>query len=230
MITVNVDTSKAQAKMRGLLAGSQASRLAAVKEMTRTVLKNIETIAPRDTNRYVRGWMQAGNAAGLGPFMIPPLNRASNLNHILESIAQQRDYWEYIVDRYHHQGRHDSWAAKAERRLAQAQEQVDKFVQSNEGAVIAINLYSNYTMKGKAIRVLNKVYGGTGKVIDRPDATFVQLHNREPHTSIVEKNKKVLNRASQMFRSSGLARVKGKYLERALQAANGGGAAIVSGQ
>jgi hypothetical protein len=230
-VRVTVDASRAKAKMRALIEAGPASRRAAVVEMTRLIMVKVMATAPRDTNRYVRGWAQAANSAGIGSFPVPRVIPATHRDAILTALSEQRDFWQFLVDRYERQGRKDRQQALAQRRLDQAQKQLEKFweaQQSGGGAVVAINLrinakgqtYSPYRTGGRNIRVIHKIYGGSGRIINLGEGagTVVHLHNREAHASIVESNQRILGRAYASFRGTGLMKVKAAYLSKALEA------------
>lgn len=202
-----------------MVRGGPRNRRAAMIEMTRTILVRVAATAPRDTNRYVRGWMEAGNAAGVGRFHVPGLNRASRYMQIKKRLSDEIEWWSYIVMRNRNQvpPRHDKWANQAERRLARAQEEYKRFFQAEGGAVIGINVYS--ALGGsKPVRALPKIYGGTGRIIslEAGRGTVVQLHNKEAHASMVERNTRCMSRAYSAFRGTGLVKIKAAYLKTAL--------------
>lgn len=231
MFTATVDSSKARAKMRAVVAAGPASRRAAVLEMTRLVLIRALATAPRDTNRYFDGWAKAGNSAGIGRFPVLPLNRNSRFDQIESRIRNEIQWWQRIVDRYRRTqpGRDDKWTRQANRRLAAAQREYERLFSREDGAVIGINTFSSLGSK-RTPRAIFKVYGGEGRIIDLEggSATVVQLHNKEPHTSMVERNTHNMARAYSAFRGTGLMRVRGAYLQKALEAVDKAGGGAVS--
>lgn len=230
-VRVTVDTRQGREKVRGFLQRGPAARRAAVVAMVRAIMERVHTTAPRDTNRYIRAWMQAANMAGVGPFPVPKVIPAKHRDAIYEALREQERFWGMITQRYESQRRYDKWYRQAQKKWERAREQLRKFLESEEadGAVIAINLRINRGGKpgygqwglgrgmAKEIRILNKTYGGEGRLIDLPGSTTVHLRNKEPHASIVEHNQRVVARAYAAFRGTGLRQVKTAYLSRALE-------------
>lgn len=208
--------------MQRLVDSGPAGRRAVVVTMTRTVLQRVIATAPRDTRRYVRAWAKAGNAAGIGSFSLPPLQKAKRVELFATRLKAQVDRWQRIVTRYESQGRKDKWYNQAKRKLNYAQEQMQKFVDqmAKGGTIIAINAYSAADFK-KPVRVLNPEYGGDGQIIETQGTTFVRLHNKEAHASFVERNTKVMRNASSAFRGAGLKQLKGKYVAAVVKRLDG---------
>lgn len=215
-LVLKVDASKAIARTRAMTARMPEARRAVVVAAARLTLHRALATAPRDTNRYVRGWAQAGNAAGIGVFAVPELNRASNFDKIERRLRAEVDWWTRIVDRYERQGRRDRWASQARRRLDRAKEEYERLFQAEGGAVIAINAYSALGAK-RGPRAMYKVYGGDGHIVRvGKHETIVVLHNKEPHSSIVERNTRNFRNAASAVRRSGVAMARSTYFTRAL--------------
>lgn len=231
---VTVETKKAREKIRRVLQSGPSARRAAVVAMVRAIMQRVEVAAPRDTNRYVRAWMQAANMAGVGPFAVPNVVPAKHRDAIYEAILEQERFWGMIVQRYESQRRYDKWYRQAQKKLERAREQIRKFFESEEadGGMIAMNLRINRGGKpgygqwgfgkgmAKEIRILNKVYGGEGRLLEGSHSTTVHLRNKEPHASIVEYNHKVMSRAYAAFRGTGLHKIKTAYVSRAMEKAS----------
>lgn len=218
MFSVKVDASRAKAKMRALIASSPTARRASVIEMTRLTLVRGLATAKRDTNRYFNGWAKAGNSAGIGRFPVLALNRASKFDRIESRIRYEIEWWKRIVDRYQRQNRTDKWQRQAVRRLEAAKREYERLFKAEGGAVIGINTYSAIGSK-RTPRAIFKVYGGEGRIITMGNETLVQLHNKEAHTSMVERNTGNMRKAASAFRGAGLAYSRAAYLRVALEAA-----------
>src|SRR5690606_18272200 len=61
--------------------------------------------SPRDTNRYVRGWAQAANAAGLGPAPVPMVRASETEERSLERLTRQLEFWARRVRALENAGR-----------------------------------------------------------------------------------------------------------------------------
>jgi hypothetical protein len=64
-----------------------------VKAMGSVFLDAIEAIAPRDTNRFVRAYQQAGNLAGLEPRPLLPVTASRNRELFLAALQKQAEHW-----------------------------------------------------------------------------------------------------------------------------------------
>lgn len=84
-----VDTSELEEDIRRVLRNRSAARRAVTEGMAKEVVEFIVKRAPRDTNRYVRAWIEAGNAAGVTDLPVPPLNKSSKLNDIIVLLLKQ---------------------------------------------------------------------------------------------------------------------------------------------
>lgn len=231
MFTAGIDASRAKRKLRGMVAAGPQSRRAAVVELTRVIVMRGLATASRDTNRYYNGWAQAGNAAGIGRFPVLSLNRSSRFAQIEQRLLDEERYWVYVLGRYRSQGRHDRWYLKAVARLQAAQREYERLFKASGGAVIGINTFSAAGSKRTA-RAVFKVYGGDGRIISTDSgsgggATVVFLHNKEPHTSMVEKNTGNMRKAASIARGAGVRVARAAYLKKALAAVDAAGGGVV---
>ena len=215
MATCRVDRRGLQRKLRAMASASPAARESAVKVMAGEVVRRVLLSGPRDTNRYLRGWAQAGNAAGVGPFFVPPLKAASWGVTILRRLTEHERFWQRIVARYERQGRSDKWARRAQRDLEKAREQIRRFHDTAGGAVIGFNIIGG----GRAPTVRHKIYGGAGRVVRIGEKTVVELHNKEAHASLVEWRYGTMRSASRAFRGVGLRTGGRAYIRKMEEAA-----------
>lgn len=231
MFSVRLDASRAKRKLGAMVKARPDSRRAAVVAMTGLIVQRGLVTAPRDTNRYYNGWAMAGNAAGIGRFPVLTLSRSSRFEQIEQRLLEEERYWVYVIQRYRSQGRYDRWYLKAVRRLEAAQREYERLFKAAGGAVIGINTFSA-AGSARTARALFKVYGGDGRIvnIENGSATVVFLHNKEPHTSMVEKNTGNMRKAASIVRGTGVVRARAAYLKKALAAMDkaGGGAALSS--
>jgi hypothetical protein len=214
MYRCRVNRKGLERKLRAMANASPEAGEAAVKIMTERALRKVLERAPRDTARYVRGWAQAGNAAGIGGFLVPPLQKAKWFDTILRAIRKEERKWAHIVASNQREGRSDKWTRRAERNLERAREQVARFDRAPEGAVIGFNILGGK----RAPTIRHTVYGGDGRVFRVGNRTYVSLHNKEPHATLVEWRYGLMREAQRDFRGVGL-RYGGKAYTKKINAA-----------
>ena len=242
-VRAGVSTLGLQHRLAGLNAITPAAGEVAVQLMAEEFVNHALSISPRDTNRYVRGWIEAGNKSGVGSWPLPPLidskfadkfaarlesQLASNESRMAAEQAAVKHWADLHQERYLSKGRTDKWERsllkkkrEAEARLAKvtalverAREQVKKF---HAGAIV---IWGKKTKRAYSLSQLATVrenaYGGDGKVIKDGYQTFVLLHNLEAHATIVEKRWRVVARATGRLRAVGFKKAS-KAMVSAIQ-------------
>lgn len=202
MFRVRVDSSGLRRKVSAYIGAGKEARTRGIVTMASIVVWRAVADAPKDTRRFVRGWVLAGNAAGLDPMPVPVLQPPRKRDEIYKRLLRQAWFWAMIVRRYEQQARFDAWYQKAKRKLDRSLEELQKFERTEFGAVIAIGIRNRLGTKLRTVR--DKIYGGTGFVVQQRDGAEVVLHNLEPHTSIVEARTHVMANASRAFRGAGI--------------------------
>ena len=206
---VNVNRQQLERKLRQALLASPAAREAGAREITRRVVTEVNETTHRDTNRYVRGWALAANSAGCGPIAVRQLNKSSVWEKILAKVQQDFDFWNFVVDRYERSRRVDKWKYKAVLELQKARDKLNQLLGTEGKAVIAFNLYGGK----RAPSFRHRIYGGTGRVVRHGDRTYFELHNLEPHTTLVEWKFGILKAAQKRYRGLGFRRERVAYLQ-----------------
>lgn len=214
MFRMRLDTREWQRKARAMAQASPAARKAAVKLIAVEVVKDVVVKAPRDTCRFVRGWGQALNASGAGSVPLPALKTTGRYDQYLRALTRQLRKWDFIVKRYERGARRDKWYRRAVRNRDKALEQLRRFDEGGETAIL-INKFRTGRFEGGMTTVRHKVYGGEGHIVDAGDRSYVYLRNLEPHATFVEMNTAVLKRSIDRFRGSGLHRVTDRYVRAA---------------
>lgn len=217
MSRFSVDSSRMRAKLRATEYAADEARDAAVETLGAFVVDTLETLSPRDTNRYVRGWIDAGRKAGVTDKPLPPVVASRDREKVLEKLRAQVEFWQgrldYARGRMRQYEEADATAAprrdgkprskrtaqpyyakmkRLERRsvkqLQRAGEELAK-AEGSEGVIF-------FDMEGIVQRRQNRslstvrdtVYGGDGRVIRSGASGIVELINREPHATIVERH------------------------------------------
>lgn len=225
MIRGSVDTRVFDAKMRKAQAAIPVEAVKAVRDGVAGVVHRVLETGRRDTNRYVRGWALAGAEATKQAFPTPAVVESKRAQQILGRLVEQLEYWTFIVRRYERQGRTDRWYNQAVRRRLSAIKQIEKF-SSGGGASIAFDLYSYQRARdGRALTTIrNKIYGGSGRTLLLGEKVFVEIHNKEPHTSVVEYRWGTLAKASFEFRGLGMRKYGKKFVTNVARKSGLGGA------
>lgn len=204
------DISKMLAKHRAIVNAGPKARQAALREVAGPILAAVEAQAPRDTNRYVRAYMQAANQIGVGKAE-PPVQEGKFAEEFLTRLETQVSYWQTRYNQYVNAGRtKERYFRKIEKRLTKAREQLQKW---NPSAII---IFGRRSAKGgnTLTRAIGEVYGGEGRFVESGNRTFLQLVNKEPHARIVETRhfgmRSLLNRAT---KGTGVSRAKAAHLK-----------------
>lgn len=233
VVTINTDLLRRRletARQSGPRAREDAARVLAAAFVEFAVEH-----APRDTNRYVNGWIMAARQVG-ATTRTPLPTRESRYRKMYEnvltrqltrlerkskSLARTLDRW------YYSKGRRGPWLRKMERELRKlerraerAREELEAF-RSNPD-VIVMDLFRR--KGGRATQRLattrSAIYGGAGALLRAGSRVFVRLHNREAHASFVEREHRIVSRAMGQMRRVGVRRAGRAYIER--QAIAGG--------
>lgn len=219
MITCRSNPSGLAARLRALDRNRPDARKSAALAMAHEVVRVAVVIAPKDTNRYVNGFAQAANKAGAGPISAPPIRASRVHDEIVRKLRQQAAFWEFIVRDAETKGRtlyrvrgksgETKSYRKAKQNLAKAREQLKKV----DPTSIAFGLRGS-SGRSLNLTVRNKIYGGTGEVVETPAVTFVRLHNLEAHATIVEKKFGVMKKAGAVARAMGARSVGRAYFKK----------------
>lgn len=181
MFSLRVDTSAFDRRMDRVLQRHNEARVVATKALAGDVATEVYHEARRHTNRYVIGVAMAANQAGVATLAVPPLVASTRFEFFLEKLTDQYRKWKNLEELYTRAGRTgEKYFQKIRRRVAQTERELQKF---DETALVIGTNKKNYH---HIITVRNKFYGGAGRVVQSGSATLVQLHNKEPHASILE--------------------------------------------
>lgn len=182
--------------------------------------------SPYDTRRFRRAYAMAANDLGLGPFFVEAV-RPSQRAFRRERLANQVQKWQFIVDRYERSNRtqykgvkrtgpNEGYlrARKIRDRAAKILADFDALDEGARGTALIIG-----GRKGRGVGQLaslrTRVYGGRGRWVDAPQGVYAQVHNREPHASIVQRNTRVVSEALRAARAvSRTRRVSNAYVRR----------------
>jgi len=220
MLAVRADTSVMKARGLAMRTRMPSARESALRGLVDIAAGAFDRLSPRDTNRYVRGWLEAVGQAGSSPRMMPALKAGRNSTYLRKRIIGQ---W---VQQHRQVLRTEKWlntwyppgkkrGAFARRQFAllekmkKREERLKQEIETlNASQTDAIILIGGRGKKGFAT-VRTNVYGGVG-FIDVL-AGVLYLRNREPHAFIVEAKMRVKQKVGRYVNMLGGRTVGGKY-------------------
>lgn len=239
MIRVRVDTSVLDAKLAKLRANRIDARRESTAVLANEVIRFIVDKAPRDTNRYVRGWQQAQNDISRGGTTVAPvplsvIKPGRYAAGILTRIRKQSSYWtavriklQHRVDDLRRAGVKDN-GPRMTRALAtlekvkaieeRAKESL-RFMQENpDTATHAILIGGKRTQNpyafGRLARVDAKFHGGFARFYSVGNQTYIEVKNLEPHANIVESRTQLMRTALGAVKAYGFRSIRGAYIKQ----------------
>lgn len=242
MIQVRVDTRVMDAKLAKLRSNRLDARREGTAVAANEVIRFVVTRAPKDTNRYVRGWQKAQNDIARGSSTVAPIpldviKPSRYAAQIRTRIAKQASYWTGVRVRLEQQlsavdkagfKRESPRGVRALKRLEKvrvieerAREMLRWMNENPDGATHAILIggkrrLNPYTL-GRLARIDAKFHGGYARFAHTATATFVEVKNLEPHANIVEARTRLMRSALGASRSIGLQQVRGVYIKQLTQ-------------
>ena len=229
MIAARTDTSRFRARIAALRKRLPAARRDAVTENARRFIVAIQRYAPRDTNRYVRAWIEAGWAVGLTNTPIPVVVPS---RYLQKYVAGFEAAIAGLGSRLHaERSRMEAWYEKKGRRedktyrrmkqrveslsakIIRLREQLAELLKHNDA--IVFDVYASSKTGGNfesAIRggnkrlpsIRQKIYGGQGRRIEGANRTTFILKNLEPHCRIIEKRSRPVAKAKAAAKIEGV--------------------------
>lgn len=214
----HIDDSGLRRKTRTLAERAAPAGLEVARSGADHFVEFMVEKAPRDTRRYVRAWVQAGNQAGLTRRPVPPLQESRWQAQFLDALERQIERHvdrintlQGMLDRwYYSKGRPlGSWARRKQREierrtryLIKAVEHLRRFQNASApvlffaGAEAAqfsgTGIWRDVRRRASTIR--DKVYGGRGAVVEEGGEARIVLHNLEPHVTLVERRTRLVGR------------------------------------
>lgn len=237
-----VDTTRFYAKVRALESAGRSADLAAAETLLGYFAETVIERTPRDTNRAVNGWIQAGRAAGVVHTAMLPYNQSSRRGQYLEQLETEIEqgesfvgYLNSLIDRadradrakaglrrrdgkpYAKRSRTASYK-ETKRRLRRAERRLARSREEYAKAVGSEGIL--FFDAGRSRRAYSTVrtafYGGTGRVEADANGARGELVNREPHVRLIERNANLGHpyaTALAMTRSVGFELAGTRYLE-----------------
>lgn len=242
---MRVSTSALSRAHQAMRHAGTAALPVMVRAIAGHVIHAAASISPRDTNRYIRGWIIAGKMVGVTDVPLPVIRESKYSKEYIARLIEQQQKFEAQVARvdgliyawYDKPGRRrrgyynrllaerTRWQQRADR----AREETEKFIRATGAIVIGVGVnVAGGKITGSFVRgggrkisvtVRDRVHGGRGRLFVNERRAVMLLHNLEPHAAIVERRQRVLGRAEAGVRP--LVWRIGKRLTRAMALAAG---------
>jgi len=239
MIQVFVDTKVIEGKLSKLKANRDAARRESVAVLANEVVRFIITKAPRDTNRYVRGWQAAQNdiskaSRTVGSVPLDTIRPSRYAAQILTRIRKQASYWTAVRTKLEQRAEtyRSSGVKEGSPRMTRLLKSVEKVKEierrardmlrdlneNPDSATHAILIGGKKSLNpytfGRLARSSRAFYGGYARMADIGGETFIEVKNLEPHANIVESRTRLMRSALSAVRGQGLKTVRGAYIKR----------------
>jgi len=230
MIKALVKIDPLKNRIARAVANAPAAKAVAASIWGAKFIELMDKRAPRDTNRYVNGWLQAGRGAGVSSLPDHPLRPTQS--QYLFRLEQQyfrevkrlalleldlRIWYEQKTGRkkrgYYNKLKRA--VEKARERVARSEEEIKKA--SGDANVIVIGGRKSRAknpvgkLSGLATVRLNQ-YGGEGSLKMVGTTAILTLHNKEPHCKLVERRFRSVGSAKSKAAFEAKAQMKAKYL------------------
>lgn len=209
-----MDIRRLRSRLSGVKNAAGEIQAATLRSLGGLLISRIAATAPRDTNRYVRGWMLAGIDAGVSNLPPPPIGESKRVEQNIQRLERQFLAARGLADRL--QNRYDNWygrkgrkpgayGSRLQRDIDKANERANRAysslqeLQTVKGAIFiggsgnrnarpnpAGRGFNQRYGLGRLATVRTKIYGGRGQIITQKYYASLLLHNMEPHATIVE--------------------------------------------
>lgn len=225
--TVTIDSTELHRRAAEIKRRFGPAARGGVEQINALIAVRVDETAPRDTNRYVRGWLLACADVGPIPAYIPPLAASSRHQQYLAKLEKEykrvvkmaqaeRRALEFLYLNKPNRNRNTPGFRKLQNKINKLEKWAERLIEEYiklDGDPSGLLMDAerggrNYS----TVRV--GVFGGRGMVTEHSDRVIVSLHNLEPHTTIVEKRYEVMRRAMREVKSLGLSTVAAAIVRR----------------
>jgi len=239
-VTIQFDNTELIRQLRVLRREEGEAGDAALTVMGDVMMDRLSVLWPRDTNRSIRGWVEAANNAGLTIRPLPAIKASKRHDLYIDALTRQiaaaeqeyaknarfddlyrlrgrtgEPYYRKIVSR---KNKARKTADRGMEELAKAMESDGFLFMDRGGFVYGTNRgnLKNHNLK-RLTTVRTKVYGGAGKRMVVNGQRFLELKNFEPHARIVERVARhghPLRVAMSSVRVVGMRRASDAYMKK----------------
>ena len=222
--TIKTDLRGLQAKLGRYRTNSPEGRLAGARELARVMVDNLLVLTPIDTGMLRNGWRLAAQAADLGTYPREPQKESRFVRQWVRNLSKQYRRWDAKLRSAIERGDGPKEIKRLQRLRDKAFFQLGRFFEERE------NLNQDARVVWSGGRNLNftvrtKSYGGTAVIHNDGNTATVLLKNREPHASMVERQKRPVAKASAIARQVAKAKVRRLVLRKIKKGEPGAGRA-----
>ena len=244
---MKVNARQFHEKIARMEAQRKAARHEALEVIGKSLSEWIDLSSPKDTRRFIRGYLTAFQQVGHLGVPVPELRPSKYVGRAIQMLVEQYDQWRdtaeirrrRLLERYPNGAPRGQRAAynkmrrevvKAQNLATRAREELEKYRAAPYGIIMSPLrwVYDTRQNDGRHLVTVRPMpYGGNGVLVDRPTRTTARMINQEPHAVFIERQHDVLDKAFGMAALSGTIKRKAaeKYLRGFRNAANVQGAA-----
>lgn len=239
-----VQTQNLWRKIHATKRVSQIAKKDSGEHLGSAFVEAVVELTPKDTNRLANGWIDAGRKAGVSNRMPLPLEESSRRDQYLKQMQEEMVGFAKTISRlrgwmefYEREDAQNPvtksgkprkkrtsqpYYRKLQRRVAKAEWRLDRVIEEYEKALGSehfIFFDREAFIQRKSNRSFSTVrmepIGGDGRVYTDGDRLIIELINREPHGTIVERHPHLghpVATAKELVRRAGLRPVARAYL------------------
>jgi len=222
---VKLDTRQLDQRLATLRRRMGSVLQGGVHEMNALIAARVAETSPRDTNRFVRGWLLATKDIGPLPVAVPPVTRSSRREEYLryldkefKRLSRERDGLKALIDLWYTSKPNRSRNTPAYTELTNRLRKIEKWMGKLAEQIKAAKGSEDFLLFDKErgnrnySSVRTKVHGGVGTQRYFEDRVLVQYRNLEAHTTIIERKYGIIGRALREAKMLGLTRVKARLV------------------
>jgi hypothetical protein len=222
---VKLDTRQMEIRLARLRRGMPGVLSSGVMEMNALIALRVAETSPRDTNRFVRGWLLACRDIGPLPVAVPPVTKSARREEYLKyldkefkRLSRERDTLKSMIDFWYtskpNRNRNTRSYTEMTSRLRKIEKWIGKLAEQIKAARGSEDflLFDKERGKRNYSSVRTNVHGGVGTMRYFEDRVLVQLRNLEAHTTIIERKYGIIGRALREAKAFGLTRVKARLV------------------
>lgn len=229
MYAMRVSTRALARRISAEIGALRTARHAALRAVGSAAADYAARNAPRDTGRFKRGWLAAAAAAGVYAGPLPAIRRSRYLARYVETIRAWADRQENLARTLQARIRtlypdgpprraRTTYYQTLTRQLDAARRRAQKAyadlaeLERHRHAIVIGGLFVPGGRGGAGPRVRTTIYGGSGTLRDLGETTVLRLHNREPHTTLVERRVALVAGMNAAARAVGATRVRPAFI------------------
>lgn len=188
--------------------------------------------APRDTNRYLRGWLLAARQAGI-LIPTPGLNVSSRRDRFiaqlqrqlavrerrLKNLLFQKRVWYDQKPERSKDGYYTQYLVPEIPKVEKSIKQAQRILKQASGSDHFIFIPSRLDATRVTDTVRTRIYGGEGRLVQDEHSVRVDMRNLEIHARFLERKHMLAKRAEDWVQTVADQVIRKKYIERTIKRA-----------